>query len=117
MKTPKLLPWYARQAGISIERAEALWRKAVREATAETGWVGNSEFWGATMSHFVGLIEKERSTLCAPQMLPLVRTQNRIWRLSLLAVEDWLAAVRRAAERRRSQGWNWQRWQAWYRAS
>ena len=44
MKTPKLLPWQARKAGVSLERAEALWRKAVREATADTGWVGTSEF-------------------------------------------------------------------------
>ena len=42
MKTPKLLPWYARKAGVSLERAEALWRKAVREATLETGWVGDA---------------------------------------------------------------------------
>ena len=66
MKTPKLLPWYARKAGVSIERAETLWRKAVREATAETGWVGNAEYWGAAMDHFVRLLEEERSTLCAP---------------------------------------------------
>lgn len=110
MKTPKLLPWYARKAGISIERAEALWRKAVREATAETGWVGNSEFWGATMSHFLGLLEKERNTFCAPHVVPFVRSQNRIGRLSLLALEDWLVAMRTAAERRRSYGWAWQNW-------
>jgi len=66
MKTPKLLPWYARKAGVSIERAETLWRKAVREATAETGWVGNAEYWGAAMDHFLRLLEEERSTLCAP---------------------------------------------------
>jgi hypothetical protein len=28
MKAPKLLHWHARKAGVPIERAEALWRKA-----------------------------------------------------------------------------------------
>ena len=92
MKTPKLLPWYARKAGVSIERAETLWRKAVREATAETGWVGNAEYWGAAMDHFVRLLEEERSTLCAPRMLSYVRTQNRMMRLPLLAMEDLFSA-------------------------
>lgn len=122
MKLPKLLPWYARKAGISTERAEALWRKAVREATAETGWVGNSEFWGATMNHFITLLEKERNTLCTPHVLPIVRSQNRIWRLSLLALEDWLTATRAASERRRPHGWmaQWANsWNhpSWHRAS
>lgn len=92
MKTPKLLPWYARKAGVSLERAEALWRKAVRQATADTGWVGNSEYWGAAMDGFVRLLEEEQSTLCTPQVTPLVRTQNRMWRLPLLAMEDVFAA-------------------------
>jgi hypothetical protein len=92
MKTPKLLPWYARKAGVSLERAEALWRKAVREATAETGWVGNAEYWGAAMDHFVRLLEEERNTLCAPRVLPYVRSQNRMMRLPLLAMEDLFSA-------------------------
>lgn len=93
MKTPKLLPWYARKAGVSIDRAEALWRKAVRQATAETGWVGNAEYWGASMDTFIRLLEEEQSTLCAPQVMPLVRSQNRMWRLPLLAMEDVFAAL------------------------
>ena len=93
MKTPKLLPWYARKAGVSIERAETLWRKAVREATAETGWVGNAEYWGAAMDHLVRLLEEERITLCAPRVQSYVRSQNRMWRLPLLAMEDMFAAL------------------------
>lgn len=93
MKTPKLLPWYARKAGISLERATALWRKAVREATAETGWVGNSEYWGATMSAFQRLLEEEKQSFCHPTVTPLVRSQNRLWRLPLTAMEDVMSAV------------------------
>ncbi len=93
MKTPKLLPWYARKAGVSLERAEALWRKAVREATLETGWVGNAEYWGSAMDHFTRLLKQERATLCAPRVVPYVRAQNRMWRLPLLAMEDLFAAA------------------------
>jgi hypothetical protein len=93
MRTPKLLPWYARKAGVSLDRAESLWRKAVREATAETGWVGNSEYWGAAMDTFARLLEEDKRTLCAPQVVPLVRSQSRMWRLPLLAMEDVFAAL------------------------
>lgn len=93
MKTPKLLPWYAHKAGVSIERAEAIWRKAVREATEETGWVGNSEYWGASMSHFQRLLDEEKATLCAPRVAPLMRSQRRLLRLPLIALEDFVTAM------------------------
>ncbi len=92
-KTPKLLPWYARKAGVPLERATVLWKRAVREATAKTGWVGNTEYWGEAMHGFLELLEQERSSLCAPRVTPFVRTQNRIWRLPLTAMEDMLSAV------------------------
>jgi hypothetical protein len=93
MKTPKLLPWYARKAGVPIERATVLWHKAVREATATTGWVGNAEYWGEAMNAFQRLLEEEQVTLCAPRVTPLVRSQNRLWRLPLTAMEDMVSAV------------------------
>ncbi len=93
MKTPKLLPWYAHKAGVSIERAEVLWHKAVREATADTGWVGNSEYWSAAMSGFLRLLDKDKVSLCAPRVSSLVRSQNRMWRLPLLALEDIFSAL------------------------
>ncbi|MBW7860526.1 MAG: hypothetical protein H3C33_05445 [Rhodocyclaceae bacterium] len=93
MKTPKLLPWYACKAGIPIERANALWRKAVREATERTGWVGTSEYWGVAMEIFLASLEAEQCTLCTPRVTPLLRSQNRIWRLPLTAMEDVLSAV------------------------
>ncbi|NMG44342.1 hypothetical protein GPA22_11450 [Aromatoleum toluvorans] len=92
MQTPKLLPWYARKAGVTIERATALWQQAVREATATTGWVGNSEYWGEAMSAFQRLLEAERASFCAPRVTPIVRCQNRLWRLPLTAMEDMVSA-------------------------
>jgi hypothetical protein len=94
MKTPKLLPWYARKAGVPIERAEVLWVKAVRRATDETGWVGNAEFWGASMDIFRQLLEAEKASLCAPRVSPLLRLQRRLGRLPLLAFEDLIMASR-----------------------
>lgn len=93
MKTPKLLPWYARKAGVSIERATVLWRTAVREATEKTGWVGNTEYWGEAMHTFLELLERERTSLCAPCVTPLVRSQNRLWGLPLTAMEDMVTAI------------------------
>ena len=93
MNTPKSLPWHARKAGVSIERAEALWAQAVREATAETGWVGNSEYWGAAMDRFQDLLVTEPARYCSPQMENFVRTQQRMWLLPLLAAEDMWSAM------------------------
>jgi hypothetical protein len=93
MQSPKLLPWYANKAGVPIDRAECLWRKAVRTATEETGWVGNSEYWGAAMEEFRRLLEAEQATLCTPLGSPILRSQMRVWRLPLLALEDMIHAV------------------------
>ena len=95
MNSPKLLPWYARKAGVSLDRAEALWRNVVGEATAETGWVGTPEYWGAAEERFRTLLEQERASLCAPRVTTLLRTQNRLWSLPFHAMEDVaLASVR-----------------------
>lgn len=94
-KTPKLLPWFARKAGVSEERAASLWRKAVRQATAETGWVGNAEYWGEAMNIFLKLLEEEQSSFCSPYVTPLVRSQNRLLRLPLTALEFMCSASER----------------------
>lgn len=93
IKTPKLLPWYARRAGVPLERAAVLWKRAVCEATAKTGWVGSNQYWGEAMQSFVALLEREKSSFCAPQVTALVRSHNRIWRLPLTAMEDMLSVL------------------------
>ena len=92
MNSPKLLPWYARKAGVPIERAEALWRKAVRKATVETGWVGTSEYFGAAVDNFLELLDDETATLCAPGMTGLFRRHNRVMRLPLTLMETFTSA-------------------------
>lgn len=93
MNTPKLVPWYACKAGVSIERAETLWAKAVRRATAKTGWVGTSEYFASAMEIFQELLEHEHNQACTPRVSPLVRSQAEIWRLPLIAMEDVMTAV------------------------
>ncbi|MBR0566426.1 hypothetical protein J5J83_09890 [Azoarcus sp. L1K30] len=93
MKAPKLLPWYARKAGIPLERANTLWRRAVREATIQTGWVGNSEYWGAANDIFLDLLEAEKTTLCSPCVTPILRSQQRMWNMPLTAMEDMFKAM------------------------
>lgn len=93
MKAPKLLPWYARKAGVPLDRANTLWRKAVRIATAETGWVGNSEYWGAATDIFLELLDAETNTLCTPSVEPLLRSQHRMWNMPLNAMEDMFKAM------------------------
>ena len=93
MKSPKLLHWHARKAGVPIERAEALWRKALREATADTGWVGTSEFWGAAEARFLELLAEEQSTLCAPHVESFMRSQHRMGLMPLLAAEQVFSAM------------------------
>jgi hypothetical protein len=92
MNTPKLLPWYARKAGVSEERATELWRDAVRQATNDTGWVGNSEYYGAAMSTFQQLLEQERQHAYQSNVVPLIRSQVRLMQLPLTAMEAMLEA-------------------------
>lgn len=37
LRAPKVLPWFARQAGLDDEAALRLWQRAVGESVAETG--------------------------------------------------------------------------------
>lgn len=58
-----MLPWLARKARIPEDHAERLWAEAVVHATAQTGWVGTSEYWKAAVDRLVELIELESRSL------------------------------------------------------
>ena len=93
MNAPKLLSWYARRAGVSTERAEVLWRKAVHKATLETGWIGTSDYYGVAMERFLDLLEAEQASLCMPSVNSLVRAQARLMRAPLTMMEDLSSAA------------------------
>ena len=48
---PKMLPWYARKAGIPLDTAEILWIEALRNATDEVAVVESSEYWKSATEH------------------------------------------------------------------
>jgi hypothetical protein len=60
-KTPKLLPWIARKAGISDEQITALWSKAVRRAVLQNGSCPNSDYSRVAMQYLRELLEGERA--------------------------------------------------------
>ena len=92
-KTPMSLPWYASKAGVSIERATELWHDAIRLATVETGQVGGSDYWETTNKHLLRLLNEEKNAFYAPKLVPLLRSQNRLMRLPLTAMEDVFSAM------------------------
>lgn len=92
MNTPKLLPWYAQKAGIPMEKAASLWKKAVQDTTAQADMVGTSEFWDTTLNTFLRLLAEEKSKSYTPRVTPLIRSQHHMWRLPLIAMEDVVTA-------------------------
>ena len=63
MKTamiPKMLPWLARRADVSDQRAEALWRTACRQAALTTGEQDGSRYWGVALQNLLDSLTLER---------------------------------------------------------
>lgn len=58
-KTPKILPWLAKKAGITEHRAETLWWAAVRYATQHTGEVESPAYWQAAVDRLLELVAAE----------------------------------------------------------
>lgn len=92
---PKLLPWYARQAGVSLERAEVLWREA-ETAAAREHEPQMPEYWRACTEHFRAALRAEQSGTTSPiSIAPLLSSQQRIAGLPLQVSE---AMMRSAAQ-------------------
>lgn len=98
MKTPMMLPWLARRAGISDARASELWADAIRYATAKAGWVGTSDYWRMVNEKMQDLIEAEHAASCRPQIVPSLRVQTHIGSLPLMAWEAIFRAQAKAWE-------------------
>lgn len=56
MNEPKILPWMARKAGISLDEARAVWQHAVAEAAALTGEQGSAAFHGLAVDRLITLL-------------------------------------------------------------
>ena len=84
---PKLLPWYARQAGVSIERAETLWREAEAEA-ARAHTPQMPEYWRACTEIFRAALRAEHERKQAStRVAPLLYSQQRMAVLPLQVSE------------------------------
>lgn len=57
--SPKLLPWLANKAGISLQRGEALWLDAQRHAALVTGATETPAYWEAAMDRLFELVAAE----------------------------------------------------------
>ncbi len=57
--SPKLLPWLANKAGISLQRGEDLWLDAQRHAALVTGATETPAYWEAAMDRLFELVTAE----------------------------------------------------------
>lgn len=67
-KTPKLLPWIARKAKISDERAESLWHQAVHFANQQKNLAQSPDYYPTIFSRLHELIEQDKAAAltCPP---------------------------------------------------
>lgn len=98
-KSPKLLPWVAKKAGVPLPRAEELWIEAVRYATQQADIVESPEYWKAAVDRLLELIDAESLRRgAAPFGLgPLVRLPARLWLHSLDAQQALVTVAANSA--------------------
>lgn len=101
MRTPMILPWLARKAGISDARAEVLWHKALRHATLKAGWVNTPEYWRLAEEKLLELMEIEGAN--QPHFVPMVRAQHRLGEIPFLALEGMMRVANEVMHRYRRQ--------------
>jgi hypothetical protein len=92
LKHPKLLPWLASKAGISLRRAEVLWHAAQRHAAHVTGETETHAYWAAAMDRLLELVAAEslREDAASFGWRRWTRLNRKIWQAPL-AVLDALA--------------------------
>lgn len=78
MKTPKVLPWLARRAGVNDSRAELLWRAACLQAASMTGEHDGSRYWGAAQERLLDLLARERWRTHPPFAWPWLLAQSAL---------------------------------------
>lgn len=86
---PKMLPWLAHKAGVSEQRAEALWRSALKHAT-HVAKPGTSEFWRAAMDELLKLIaaDSQRQDEASFGWRPWARNLQALWTVRMDAVDE-----------------------------
>ncbi len=88
-KTPKILPWLARKAGIADARAETLWHEAERWA-ARQAKPGSSAYFKLAVDRLLQLTAAEslRADAASFGWRPWARTQARFWAVSMQVMHE-----------------------------
>lgn len=87
MKTPKMLPWIARSAGLTDARGVQLWLEASEYASNAAGETDTPKFWKAAHERFVDLVQAEAMVSNPPETTPWVMIQTNLGRFLLLVTE------------------------------
>ncbi|MCX7149856.1 MAG: hypothetical protein NTY05_10690 [Rhodocyclales bacterium] len=95
-RTPKLLPWLAKKAGISERRATALWLESERWA-ARRAASGSSAYYKLAVDRLLELTAAEslREDAASFGWRPWVRAQARVWALSMQVAQQGSALTAR----------------------
>lgn len=92
MNTPKLLPWFARKAGINEELARKLWRRACGEAELIHGRADGADYHAMCLSRFLSHLETE--ALTAEPLGGGASSYNWFWRQQTRMAQYNLATAR-----------------------
>jgi hypothetical protein len=110
MQKLKLLPWLARRQGVSLERAEELWRQAIALADFEHGTnacsTQASDYWAYAMRTLLKLLrcdgvalvdadprEQPHAMPALRSAVPLIDSQRRLGAAAFDAAEAFLHAA------------------------
>jgi hypothetical protein len=88
-RTPMILPWLAHKAGISQDRAEAVWQAALCHAKAVTGETDTPACWTAATDRLFELIAAEslREDAAAFGWRQWSRHNKRAWAAPLAVLD------------------------------
>jgi hypothetical protein len=95
-KTPKILPWLAKKAGISERRATVLWHESERWA-AHRAAHGSSAYYKLAVDRLLALTAAEafHEDVASFGWRPWARTQARFWAISMYAAQEGSALMAR----------------------
>jgi len=95
-KTPKLLPWLAKKAGISDTRAATLWHDAERWAARQAA-PGSSAYFKLAVDRLMELVAAEslRQDAASFGWRPWARAQSRLWAISMQVMHEGSALTAR----------------------
>jgi hypothetical protein len=95
-KTPKILPWLAKKAGISESRATTLWHEAERWA-GHRAKVSSSLYFKLAVDRLLelALAESLRADAASFGWRPWARAQARLWAVSMQVAQHGSALTDR----------------------